>query len=144
MGRKFRQGETLNDCNLQGRNYGADVLLPHMLKFRSTEHKVFFKSDGVDVWLVFFTLCGVIAMCKSVERQVIVTIFRCWRMMFIKHLPVCNCNRGVARGPEGPCPPQSFGRYSHFVLWEPISQRKWRYSPKIKHSPQTCCSPPTF
>jgi len=49
MGRKFRQGETLNDCNLQGRNYGADVLLPHMLKFRSTEHKVFFKSDDVDV-----------------------------------------------------------------------------------------------
>jgi len=43
-------------------------------------------------------------------------------------------NIGVARGgPKGPCPPQIFRNYSHFVLREAFFQTKYCYSPTITH-----------
>jgi len=39
---------------------------------------------------------------------------------------------GVARGGLGTMHP-IFGTYSHFVLWEAVSQTKYCYLPKIKH-----------
>jgi len=32
----------------------TDVSFPHLPNFRISEHKEFIKSNGMDVWLVFF------------------------------------------------------------------------------------------
>jgi len=43
------------------------VPFPHLPKFRISEHKEFVKSNGMDVWLVFFP-CVVIYRDRPIYR----------------------------------------------------------------------------
>ena len=50
--------------------------------------------------------------------------------------PLLLCQMSVLthRRSQGAFPPQFFSISSHFLLWEAVSQRKYRCSPKVKHS----------
>jgi len=52
-------------------------------------------------------------------------------------------HRRSQRGPKGPCPPQMFRKYSHFVLWEAFFQTKWCYLPKFNHFVPPIFFPPS-
>jgi len=114
-----------NNCS-HVESHKTEVRFSHWSTFRISDHKDFFKSNDVDVWMVFFP-CGNLPCVKVLHFK------SYWKISRRKRIIVCVC---VFHGPSGL---RQINKYIMFMKHPPVLKYvQHQFSCNLTNLSRTC------